>query len=199
MRSRRALASSSSRSRSFALGTGVLLGALAASLLAVTAADAKVFHTRKEALAMAFPDADRIDKKVHILSGTDIAQVKIAARAKIESRLVTIFTARKGEEILGYAIIDVHTVRTHPSAILVVWTPEGKVRTVRVLAFHEPLDYLPADKWYTQFEGKTRDDRLKVGDDVHGVVNATLSTRVASDSVRRALAYHDVLIRGGGE
>jgi transcriptional regulator of nitric oxide reductase len=157
-------------------------------------AQAKVFYTRQQALEMAFPDADRIDKKVHILSGEQIARIQIEARAKVESKLVTLYTAWKGDEVLGYANIDVHTVRTHPSALLVVWTPDGTVRTVRILAFHEPLDYLPADKWYEQFDGKTRADRLKVGDDVHGVVNATLSTQVASDSVRRALAYHAVLI-----
>ena len=77
---------------------------------------------------------------------------------------------------------------------MVVLTPAGNVRSVRILAFHEPLDYMPSEKWYGQFVGKTRKDALRVGGDVHGVVNATLSTRAASDSVRRTLAYHAVLI-----
>ena len=91
----------------------------------------------------------------------------------------------------------VDDVRTHAAALMVVLKPDGEVRSVRVLAFHEPLDYLPAEKWYAQFQGKTRADRLRVGSDVHAVVNATLSTRAASDGIRRVLAYHAVLIGGG--
>ena len=107
------------------------------------------------------------------------------------------FIAAAFDEVLGYAHIDVHTVRTHPAALMVVLGPEGDVRSVRILAFHEPLDYLPSEKWYAQFAGKTAQDRLRVGSDVHGVVNATLSTRVATDGIRRALAYHTVLIGSG--
>ena len=199
MRCRRASASSSRPRTAWhrvfrERAVGSLSGVLAALVLAAPVAEGKVFHTRQEALELAFPDADRIDKETIILSRDQVAAIEVAARAKVQTKLVTIFTAWKGGEVQGYAHIDVHTVRTHPSALLVVWGPDGKVRTVRILAFHEPLDYLPADKWYAQFEGADADDKLRVGGDIHGVVNATLSTQVAADSVRRALAYHAVLI-----
>ena len=71
------------------------------------------------------------------------------------------------------------------------------MRSVRVLAFHEPLDYLPTERWYAQFEGKRAEDRLRVGGDIHGVVGATLSAQAASDGVRRMLAYYEVLLRPG--
>jgi hypothetical protein len=63
------------------------------------------------------------------------------------------------------------------------------------LAFHEPLDYLPTDRWYGQFSGKTKADRLRVGGDVHGVVGATLSAQAAARGVRRMLAYWEVLLQ----
>ena len=68
-------------------------------------------------------------------------------------------------------------------------------RRCRILAFHEPLDYLPTNRWYSQFSGKTGQDLLRVGRDVHGVVGATLSARAAADGVRRMLAYWEVLLR----
>jgi hypothetical protein len=168
--------------------------ALAALVWVGTPADAKVFHSRKQALELAFPDADRVDKQTFILSSDQVAALETRARAKIHTKLVTIFTAWKGDRLLGYAHVDVHTVRTHPAALLIVLTPAGEVRSVRILAFHEPLDYLPSEKWYGQFGGKTLNDELRAGRDVHGVVNATLSTRAAAASVRRALAYHAILI-----
>ncbi len=172
----------------------VILAVLSWSALPV---HAKVFYSRQEAIALAFPDADRVDKKTTILTAEQIAAIEEVGRAKVESKLVTIFTAYRGDEVLGYAHIDIHTVRTHPAALMVVLGPEGDVRSVRILAFHEPLDYLPSEKWFGQFAGKTLEDRLRVGDDVHGVVNATLSTRTATASIRRVLAYHAVLIGSG--
>jgi hypothetical protein len=64
-----------------------------------------------------------------------------------------------------------------------------------VLAFHEPLDYLPTGSWYDQFVGKSGQDGLRVGRDIHGVVGATLSARAAADGVRRMLAYWEVLLK----
>jgi len=169
----------------------LLLGGI---LLLAGPAGAKVFQSQQEALAQAFPDADRIDRVVHVLTSEQAEEIEKLARARLESRVVTLHVGRRGEVPLGYAWIDVHTVRTKPEAVMVVIDPEGGVRTVRILAFHEPLDYLPSDRWYEQFSGKADDDGLRIGRDIHGVVGATLSARAASDSVRRALALYRVLV-----
>ena len=97
----------------------------------------------------------------------------------------------------GYAFIDLHTVRTLPEAFLVVLSPEGVVRTLRVLAFHEPVDYLPSARWYAQFDHKALRDSLRVGGDIHGIVGATLSARATTRGVRRALAFYEVLVENG--
>ena len=190
MRCKRASVSSSSVA-------GCLAVVLAALAFSSAPASAKVFLSRQEALAWAFPDADRIEKQTFILASEQVAAIESAARARLETKLVTIFTAWKSDEVQGYAHIDIHNVRTHPAALLIVLEPQGEVRSVRILAFHEPLDYLPREKWYRQFDGTTASDGLRVGGDVHGVVTATLSARVAAASVRRALAYYAVLIANG--
>jgi Na+-translocating ferredoxin:NAD+ oxidoreductase RnfG subunit len=86
-------------------------------------------------------------------------------------------------------------VRTLPEAFLVVLTPAGSVRALRVLAFHEPLEYKPDDRWYEQFENVSQDQALRLGRDVHGIVGATLSARATTRGVRRALALYEVVIQ----
>jgi len=162
-------------------------------------ASAKVFASQKQALAEAFPDATRIDRKTHILKSEEMERIQELVHQKIESRLVVFHTAYQDDRLIGYAHIDVHVVRTQPEAFLIVLDPDGRVRSVRILAFHEPLDYLPTDGWYDQFAGKTREDRLRIGYDVHGVVGATLSARAAADGVRRMLAFWEVLLRPEAE
>ena len=155
---------------------------------------AKVFYGQKEALALAFPDASRIERKTHILEDTEVAAIEALARSELGSRLVAIHTAWRGDELLGFAHIDVHTVRTKPEGFMVVLGPRGTVDAVRVLAFYEPIEYLPTQRWYDRFTGKAPDDRLRLGHDVDAVSGATLSARAATDGVRRVLAYYEVLL-----
>ncbi len=158
-------------------------------------AHAKVFASQNAALAEAFPDATRIDRNTRIVRKTDLAKISAISKDAKPPRIIVLHTGWRGDVLLGYAHIDVHTVRTKPEALMVVLTPQGAVRSVRMLAFHEPLDFLPTERWYQQFLGKTRGDRLRVGGDIHGVVGATLSARAAADGVRRMLAYWEVLLK----
>jgi transcriptional regulator of nitric oxide reductase len=176
------------------LGGALLLAAIAIGLAGPQAASAKVFASQKQALAEAFPTATRIDRDTTLLREAQLERIVAITGDRNPARVVVLHTAWKDDELLGYAHIDVHNVRTKPEAFMVVLTPEGVVRSVRILAFHEPLDYLPTDSWYAQFEGKTDEDRMRVGGDVHGVVGATLSARAAADGVRRMLAYWEVLL-----
>lgn len=165
---------------------------------AAPGAEAKVFYTQQQALALAFPTADRIEKRTYILTKAQVSRIESHARSALETQLVTIHTGWLGDEVLGHAHIDVHSVRTKPEGLMVVLDPAGGVRSVRVLAFHEPHDYLPAGRWYEQFHGATLDDGLRVGRDIHGIAGATLSARATTKGVRRALAYYRVLIRDEG-
>jgi hypothetical protein len=158
---------------------------------------AKVFFSRTEALELAFPDADRVETETFVLSDGQATRIEELARAPLDSKLVQIYTGFRGNEVTGYAVIDIHNVRTLPEAFMVVLTPRGEVQSLRVLAFHEPLDYLPAERWYAQFDRKSLSEPLRVGSDVHGVVGATLSARATTRGVRRVLAYYRVLIEGG--
>jgi len=170
----------------------VLVAVLA---LVATAAHAKVYSSRTEALSLAFPDADRIESEVFVLDDAQAAQVEALARSRIESKLVKLHRAWKGDSLLGYAFIDMHTVRTLPEAFLVVLSPEGEVRSLRLLAFHEPLEYQPTNRWYGQFERKSNRSPLRLGGDIHGIVGATLSARATTQGVRRALALYEILVR----
>ena len=176
-----------------------LRGLLAVALLCgvPTAAQAKVFFSRTEALELAFPDADRVETETFVLSEGEATRIEQLARSPLDSKLVQIYTGFRGDEVTGYAVIDVHNVRTLPEAFMVVLTPRGDVQSLRVLAFHEPLDYLPAERWYAQFDHKNLAAPLRVGGDVHGVVGATLSARATANGVRRVLAYYRVLIERG--
>ena len=165
-----------------------------AFLVAAGPAAAKVFFTQKEAVALAFPDSDRIESKTHLIDSSQADEIQRRSRAKLDSRIAQFYTGYRGDEVLGYAYIDVHNVRTLPEAFLVVMDPDGTITSMRVLAFHEPLDYLPTDRWIAQFEQKTGAEPLRLGGDIHGIAGSTLSARAVTASVRRVLAFYAVLL-----
>lgn len=163
---------------------------------ATSPASAVVFHARDEALRLAFPDADRTEARDFFLTAAQRADIEKRAQSSLESELLTIYIGWRGDQVLGYAIFDTHTVRTLPETFLAVLDPAGSIVSLRVLAFHEPLDYLPTDRWLQQYQGKSDPAHLRLGHDIAGITGATLSARAVNDGIRRALAIHHVLLEG---
>lgn len=155
---------------------------------------AKVFYAKEEAIRAAFPEAEVIEKRTFFLTDDQKSLVEGLARARLESKLVTVHSGKRGQNLLGYAMIDVHTVRTLPEAVMVVLSPEGRVISTLILAFYEPPEYLPTQRWLKQFNQRTLTPDLRVGGGIAGITGATLTARGVTEAVRKALAFYQVLI-----
>ena len=167
------------------------LALFAALGVSAAPAGARVFASQSEALAQAFPQAERIERQSTLLAEGDVRALSARAQSEFPSRLVTLHTARQGERVLGHAVIDVHTVRTFPEALLVVLDARGRVTGTRILAFYEPRDYLPSARWLAQFVRRTHAPALRLGGEIHGIAGATLSARAVTQSVRRSIALFE--------
>ncbi|MBW2313485.1 MAG: FMN-binding protein [Deltaproteobacteria bacterium] len=174
-------------------GLGLLLLALVLGGSVAAPAEAKVYLSRKQAIAWAFPGAE-VAERTLVLSEAQARAVETHAEAPLDSRIVKLYTATREGAVVGYAVIDIHEVRTRPEALLVVMTPDGAVRSVRVLAFYEPPEYLASERWLEQFERGRLETGLDLGGAIHGIAGSTLSSRAVSAGVRRALALHRVLV-----
>ncbi|MCK6553108.1 FMN-binding protein [Candidatus Binatia bacterium] len=174
------------------LSSALLLGWVA--VYAPIGVHAKVFHARDEALALAFPGVDSVERRNFFLTGAQRERIEQLARAPLESDMVTIYVGMRGGEVAGYAIFDTHLVRTLPETFLVVLSPDGAVVGTHLLAFYEPLDYMPGDRWLRQFDGRRLDDDLAIGRGVAAITGSTLTSRAVAGGVRRALALYAVLL-----
>ena len=165
---------------------------------AAAAVGAPVYGTREEAVARVFPPPATVERKSFVLTTEQREKASQLAHAKVESSLIIAYVGRKAGELLGTAYFDTHTVRTQTETLLITVRPDGSVKAVEVLAFHEPEDYLPRPAWRKLFEGKRLDEELAVGRGLAHVTGATLTTRAIADAVRRILAVHAVLDGGVG-
>lgn len=166
---------------------------LAGGLLAVAPSESKVLMTVDEALALAFPDC-QVERRTVFLDGRQKAEASKLARADIDQGLVYPYTAvcPPQSEHGGTAYFDTHRVRTLEEIVMIV-VRDGRVARIEVLAFREPLDYMPSDRWYAQFDDQPLSDDLDLDRRVRPVAGATLTARATADAVRRVLALHQVL------
>jgi Na+-translocating ferredoxin:NAD+ oxidoreductase RnfG subunit len=162
--------------------------------LAATSASAGVYATQEEALHDAFPDAEVIEAKSYVLDDAQASRVRELAETELERKIWTVHTARRGGEVLGYALLDVRTVRTFPEALLIALTPDGALRSVRVIAFHEPTEYQPPERWLALLAGKRLGPELHLKRDIQQIAGATLSSQSVMRAVRTALALYQVVI-----
>ena len=155
---------------------------------------AKVYYSKEEAMHLAFGADATVEMKSLFPTDEEIVKIERLSKVKMESKLFSFYVGKRGESILGYAAIESQNVRTKPETLLVVLDPEGNLRQVVTLAFHEPPEYEPPERWYTQLLNHGLDE-LKLGKDIQGITGATLSSRAAVDSARKVLAIFEVMLK----
>ncbi len=157
---------------------------------------ARVFISKDEALRLAFPDSDTIEKQSLFLSKNEVESIEKLGRSKLDSRLFLFYVGKKNGEAIGYAAIDTHTVRTKSQTIIVVINPDGSLKYTEILAFFEPLEYKPTEGWINLFKDKKISDGIKIGYDIPNISGATLSSNGTANAVKKVLSVFEVVIKG---
>lgn len=164
------------------------------SLIISSSTLAQVFKTQKEALKQAFPDGYTITRKVLFLTDEQVDKIQKLAKSKVESKLVTYYVGSEEDTTVGYAFFETKIVRTKPVTFMLVVNPNGTIRYVDILAFYEPLDYIPTSKWLDLFKAKILNDNLWPRRDIHHITGATLTVQAITQEVRKILAIYQIAI-----
>jgi hypothetical protein len=154
----------------------------------------QVFKTQREGFELAFPGDTSVERKALFLTDDQIAKIEPLAKAKLESKLVTYYVGSRADSITGFAFFETSVVRTKPETFMVVVRPDGLVKLVEILAFYEPLDYLPTPRWLKLFNDKMLDDQLWPKRGIHNITGATLTVQSITQGVRKILAIYQVAI-----
>ena len=147
---------------------------------------AKEFRKPEEVLKELFPDA-KIEIRNLVISKEKVKDIEKKARVKIRSRLVSFYLIKKGANVIAYGYVDIHRVRTHPEVVLYVISPQGKITYIEILAFHEPLEYMPPENWLKLFIGKDITSPPKFRRDIPNITGATLTARAITRHTRKVL------------
>lgn len=165
----------------------VLKTAAVLAVLSAPAANATIYFSKDEAFEEAFGADASIELIPLFLTEEQVTAIEQKAKVKLDSQLFTFYEGRRDDQVLGYAAIESHTVRTQAETLMLVLSPQGQLTKTVMLAFHEPPEYQPPARWLNKMEGK-KVEELVLNYGIDGVSGATLSVRAALDSARKVLA-----------
>lgn len=163
-------------------------------LALANAAQATVYYSKDEAMELAFGQGAEVEPLSLFLTDEQAAEIEKIALAKLDSNLFTFHVGKRGGQVLGYAAIESHNVRTQPETVLIVLSPTGELVRVEMLAFHEPPEYQPPARWFERLYKRPAGD-LRLGQGVDGIAGATLSCRASVDGIRKVLAIYQVAVK----
>lgn len=167
-------------------------------LIAGTSSFATVFYSKNEALELAFGKDAQVEQLSLFPDEQQAAKIEELAKGKLESGLFTFYVGKAQGKVLGYAAIETVTVRTKPETLMIVLTADGELRNATTLAFHEPPEYQPPERWFEQLYKRPLAD-MDFNKGIDGISGATLSTRATLSSVRKVMAIYQVMVKEQGK
>ena len=163
----------------------LLLGLLAQTL----ALRAEQLLSLPEAQKLCFTNATRFEELKIRLTRDDIKSIEAAAGAKVKNPEPRAWSARQNAKPLGTIWLDAVIGKHELIDYVVAISMDGKVTQVEIVEYREHYGgQVRGRAWLDQFKGKTKQDSLKLGADIHNISGATMSCRHVTEGVKRVLA-----------
>jgi Na+-translocating ferredoxin:NAD+ oxidoreductase RnfG subunit len=154
------------------------------------------YMTLEQAQLLIFQRAKEFVPAPVTLSAEQIQRIEKASGVKVRGPKQQVWQARRGEEFLGWFILDQVIGKHELITYAVGLNPDGTVRQFQIVDYREQYGYQVRElKWRDQFVGKTLADPLEVGVDIVNISGATLSCHHITEGIKRLLALHDVALR----
>ncbi len=151
----------------------------------------QVFLTKEQALALAFPGADKIETEKKWLTPEQMAEVARLSDQPASENRITYYIGMKGGKPMGYLVMDHVIGKSYPINFMVLLSPDGKVQNVEIMVYREPQGWEVRFKSFLQqFFGKDASSDFK---DVNSITGATISVRSVTRGVRKAVVAYKVL------
>lgn len=155
---------------------------------------AKMLMSPIDAMKQSFGEKSEISKKNILVTRAQIQIIEKNAKAKAKTKIFRVFKAKIDDEILGYGIILKRKIRSQNTVVLYIISKDGVLKNIDIIAFNEPIEYIPSNTWIQQFNETPTDKMLRVSKDIPTITGATMSARSIVDASRIAFAFYKEII-----
>ena len=181
-------------------------------ILVATAAVCLAFTllTKEQALKQVFPPGTKIEIETKELSGETLENIKKRLGGSLVyeqegsesehvegSNTIDFYFGIKDGRKIGVAIHDVEPGRWGPVEFMTSMDIKATVKAVTVMSYQEQRGQPIARKSFmNQYRNKTSQSALTVGEDIIGISGATISSRAATFTVKKAIViYEEVYLK----
>lgn len=165
-------------------------------LFLVSSLDAKMIISPYKAMQAAYGENVEITKKNILLKKIQATKISQDAKVKLYSKIIRVFTAKKDGTLLGHGILISRIMRTKTVVALYIIDSNEVLKSSEVIAFNEPIEYMPSQAWIDQFSNVSTQKRLYVKKEIPTITGATLTARALVDGSRVAFAFYKEIIKG---
>ena len=185
----------------------VLVAVVSMAVFAATIVLSHAFTllTLKEALLEVFGPGTKIIKQTERLRGEVEDRVKERLGGHLEfyqegsssevvfaKKKIDFYFAEKDGKKIGVALVDEQPGRWGPVTFMIALDLRGAVQRVLVMSYQEKRGRPIARRSFMdQYVGKTSSSILTVGKDITGIAGATISSRAATFSVKKAIVLFE--------
>ncbi|MDE2419613.1 MAG: FMN-binding protein [Gammaproteobacteria bacterium] len=166
---------------------------LASTLLCVTpiVCHSAVYLTTEQAQKLIFPNATLQKIAVHL---TPEQQKALDKTSNVSYAIETdqIYKSSDGGWFMIDQALGKHEMITYAIGI----NADGSIKQVEILQYNESYgEQVRGASWRQQFVGKTATSPLTLNKDIHNISGATLSSKHLTDSIRRVLQFHALVLK----
>ena len=155
---------------------------------------AKMLISPFDAMTQTFGKDTKVSKKNILLKSSEAKKISQDAKVKLKSKIFRIFIAKKDSNIIGYGILVNRKVRSKNAVVLYMITKDSILKSIEIIAFNEPNEYIPSNIWMKQFKNISTTKKLRLNKNIPTITGATLSAKSIVDGSRIAFAlYHEVI------
>jgi Na+-translocating ferredoxin:NAD+ oxidoreductase RnfG subunit len=157
---------------------------------------AKMLVSPIDAMKQSYGVDSKIIEESIILSGAEAKKVQDASQVKLGTKIFKVFKAVEDSKTLGYGVLINRKIRSKNGVVLYMISPESVLKGIEVIAFNEPMEYVPSKKWISQFENVDTKTPLALSKDIPTITGATLSAKSFVDGSRVAFSIYNELLKG---
>jgi hypothetical protein len=149
-----------------------------------------------DAMHQSYGTDSKIIKENVLLTKAKVEKIEQDAKVKLDEKIIRIFTASKNGETLGFGILVNRKVRSKNAVVLYMISADSLLKSIEIIAFNEPMEYIPSKNWMLQFENVKTDKMLRVAKEIPTITGATMSARSIVDGSRVAFALYNEMLKG---
>lgn len=158
--------------------------------------NAKTIISPMDAMKQNYLQSDKITQEDLLITDANVLKIEQNAKTKLNTKSFKIFKAAKNGKNIGYGVLIDRKIRSKNGVALYMISADSTLKAVEIIAFNEPLEYIPSKKWISQLNNTQSQNIEKVLKDVPPITGATLSAKNIIDGSSIAFAIYNEMLKG---